>query len=372
MYLLAPKTDDVLGAVWLATALKTYDATRRESSPPSAPDVAFPQSEIVRLADRIARGAVHGARVSQWANGDHPASSRNYLRAVGSQRRLASASDFEGERTLPWDLYAGEQAVARWTNPSETLTFGALVEWVVTVYSDWTLTFPSSSVEPSPAPRAPPTPSSHTASGAPVQAPHDGFSFDSSFGKIDFVHAPLRFDDETYEGAFVRLRPSITLRAVLAKPRYANLRAEVERAHAKALDGPIAEFLAERKHEGDAIYTRFLNEWGDRSYRRFWLNAPHVANHRGVYAFASGGVVKYIGRSRDPFRRRIEQGYGYIAPRACFLDGQSTNCKVNSLATQAWPDVHYFVHVEDDENRLIALEADLIARYSPEWNARGR
>lgn len=371
MELLASKTDDVLGAVWLATALMTYDATRRESSPPSAPDVAFQQSDIVKLAGRIARGAVHGPRVSQWANGDHPDSSRNYLRAVGTQRRLASASDFEGERTLPWDLYPGEAPMARWTNPGETITFGALVEWVVMVYSDWALTFPGQSADLARAPRSAPSPKPAGA-GPIVQAPREGFSLDSTFGKVDFVHAPLRFDGDTYQDAFSRLRPSITVRAVLAKPRYASLRADVERDHPDDLDRSLADFLAHRKRDGDAIYTRFLNEWGDRSYRRFWLTAPDVADRRGVYAFASDGVVKYIGRSRDPFRRRIEQGYGYIAPRACFLDGQSTNCKVNSLVTQAWPDVDYFVHVEDDEDRLMALEADLIARYSPEWNTRGR
>lgn len=371
MELLAPKTDDVLGAVWLATAVMTYDATRRESTPPSAPDVSFQQSDIVRLAGRIARGAVHGPRVSQWANGDHPASLRNYLRAVGAQRRLASVSDFEGERTVPWELYAGETPIARWSNPPETLTFGGLVEWVVMVYSDWALTFPGPSSEVARGPRPSPTPPM-ARSSVIVQAPRDGFSLDSSLGKVDFIHAPLRFDPAIYQDAFTRLRPSITLRAVLAKPRYASLRGDVERAHRDELDRPLSEFLAQRKRDGDAIYARFLNEWGDRPYRRFWLDAPDIAHHRGVYAFASAGVVKYIGRSRDPFRRRIEQGYGYIAPRACFLDGQSTNCKVNSLANQAWPDVDYFVHVEEDEERLMALEADLIMRYSPEWNGRGR
>lgn len=372
MELLAPRTDDVLGAVWLATALMTYDATRREPSPPTAPEVSFRQSEILKLATRIAKGAVHNARVSQWANGDHDESSRNYLRAAGAQRRLASASDFEGERTLPWELYADEVEIARWPNPPETLTFGALVEWVVTVYSDWALTFPGrpSNHERDNAAQRARMIASRT--GTIIQTSREGFTLDSSFGKVGFAHAPLAFDGEPYTDAFAGLRPSITVRAVLAKPRYASLRVEVERAYRDRLDDPIAQFLVHCKASGDSIYARFLNEWGDRRFRRFRLEAPEVASRRGVYAFAGDGVVKYIGRSRDPFRRRIEQGYGHIAPRSCFLDGQSTNCKVNSLVTEAWPKVDYFVHVEDDEGELMALETDLIARYSPEWNGRFR
>jgi hypothetical protein len=134
---------------------------------------------------------------------------------------------------------------------------------------------------------------------------------------------------------------------------------------------PLGEFLAERKAACDPLYLMFLNGFGDKCYRRFELQAPEIESCRGVYAFTSGGAVKYIGRSRDPFGQRVNRGYGYIAPRACFSDGQSTNCKVNALVTAAWPDVAYFVHVEEDEETLVRLEGDLIARYAPSWNGRG-
>ena len=349
----------------------TYDATRREKTPPLLPDVTYQQSDIRRLAARFAIGTVDGARTSQHVNGDHPNSTYNYLRAVGVGRRLSSASDFEGERALPWELYPYNTPIARWKNPAEEITFGTLIDWVLNVYSDWALTFPSAQVESKSIAPSSPRPLPPGSTLTVPQAPGAGFTIDSAFGPVSFIHAPLRFDSETYIDAFARLRPTITLRSVLAKPRYAKLRSTIEQVDSSRLDAPLGSFLQERKARGDAVYQQFLNPWGDRTYKRFSLDAPEIAHQRGVYAFAAKGVVKYIGRSRDPFRTRIDQGYGYIAPRACFSDGQSTNCKVNSHVTATWPDVDYFVHVEDDEDRIIALETDLIARYQPEWNGRG-
>ena len=379
--ILAAKSPDVLGSVWLATALLSYDATRGEPSLLSSSDVAFRQSDIVKLASRLCSKTVHQPRVQQWANGDHEASTTNYLRAVGSLRRLAAVGDFEGERTLPWELHPQDAPVASWSQPADPLTFGGLVDWVVNLYSEWALVFPeaiTTSVEPRLVRNTAKELQArvNTVKELPqarVLIPRvekKGFSLESVAGAVQFEHAPLRFEGEPFSDAFANLRSSIPLGALLEKGRYASLAQDIRHRFSDRLTEPLGRFLAERKAGGDAIYLRFLNAWGDRAYRRFRLDAPRIARSRGVYAFVSGGVVRYIGRSRDPFSRRIEQGYGSIAPGACFLNGQSTNCKVNALATAAWPDIEYFVHVEQDEEVLMRLEEELIARYRPDWNGR--
>jgi hypothetical protein len=371
MELLAPRSSDVLGSVWLATALMTYDATHREVRPPALLNVAFRQADIVQLASRLCSKTIHQPRVSQWANGDHDGSTTNYLRAVGSARRISSVDDFEGERTVPWELHPNDVFVASWAEPKNTLTFGELVQWVVSVYSDWALVFPEAANTKSPTREAAKAAIKPRAQTSLPPVPKDGFSLESSMGLIHFEHAPLRFEGDSFSDVFANLQPSILLASILEKPRYALLAAEVHQRFPDRLSRPLGPFLAERKAEGDMIYSKFLNAWGDRTYRRFRLDAHRVASARGIYAFVVGKMLRYIGRSRDPFSKRIQQGYGYIAPRACFSDGQSTNCRVNSLVTVAWPDVAFFVHVEEDEERLVFLEKELIARYLPDWNVMG-
>ena len=63
------------------------------------------------------------------------------------------------------------------------------------------------------------------------------------------------------------------------------------------------------------------------------LELPTLPDGPGVYALCEEqGDVLYIGRARDSLRRRWgRQGYSVIDPRNCFVGGQSTNCRVNSL-----------------------------------------
>jgi hypothetical protein len=171
MKILAPKSSDVLGSVWLATALLTYDAVRTRSSPPAVQEVVFRQAELVRLASQLCSQIVHSPRVQQWANGDHPRSTRNYLRTVGAARRLSSVDDFEGERTIARDLFSPHELIASWSQPEERLVFRALVSWVSDVYSEWALTFPPD--EPFPRRPRPPALLPKVRSALPVPAPSE-------------------------------------------------------------------------------------------------------------------------------------------------------------------------------------------------------
>lgn len=144
------------------------------------------------------------------------------------------------------------------------------------------------------------------------------------------------------------------------------------------LAGPLG---AERESSGefrlDQPHERFANPRGLRLHAYglgpfVRLIVPLLPDQPGVYAVCEEqGEVLYIGRARDSLRRRWgRQGYSVIDPRNCFVGGQSTNCRLNSLiaARLASADVLLlWYHVIEDPTRL---EQELVALIRPPWNIR--
>jgi len=131
---------------------------------------------------------------------------------------------------------------------------------------------------------------------------------------------------------------------------------------------PLGTFLYQLKRNGDDGYRRFLNRYGDLTYSTFAIALEDGVNLKGVYAYWVNEELKYIGRCRDSMRKRINQGYGKIHPKNCYLDGQATNCHLNALITQVRDDVSlWFCTITSDED-IEKTELQLLRRYSPPWN----
>ena len=82
----------------------------------------------------------------------------------------------------------------------------------------------------------------------------------------------------------------------------------------------------------------------------------------------SGNEVKYIGRCKDSMKKRINQGYGKIHPKNCYLDGQTTNCHINSMITEASNKVTLWLCEMQILSEIEIIEKELIRTYKPEWN----
>lgn len=113
-----------------------------------------------------------------------------------------------------------------------------------------------------------------------------------------------------------------------------------------------------------------LNAYGLGPFVR--LAVLPLPDRPGVYAVCEEpGDVLYVGRARDSLRRRWgRQGYSVIDPRNCFVGGQSTNCRVNSLIAERLgkSDVlHLWYHKIEDP---VALEQELVVSIKPPWNIR--
>jgi hypothetical protein len=121
---------------------------------------------------------------------------------------------------------------------------------------------------------------------------------------------------------------------------------------------------------GNPLYRQFLNRYGDQTYCQFRLEQSNVADLKGLYCFTVNTTLKYIGKSSDTFKRRINQGYGCIHPKNCYRDGQATNCHLNALIAPCAQELGLFVHPMADDVEIGEIETALIASYQPEWNTQ--
>ena len=93
-----------------------------------------------------------------------------------------------------------------------------------------------------------------------------------------------------------------------------------------------------------------------------------ISAERGVYFYSLGASIEYIGRSLDPFGKRINQGYGSIHPKNCYIDGQATNCHLNSQISSTWDRIELWLCPIDSRDEIKAVEVRLIETYKPNWN----
>jgi hypothetical protein len=108
------------------------------------------------------------------------------------------------------------------------------------------------------------------------------------------------------------------------------------------------------------------NRYASGPFCRFEMSGAR--NVAGVYALMSINSIKYIGECENLAARFGRNGYGYIAPRNCHYDGQTTNCKVNSLllaSARAGDRIDLWFH---ESARRKEVERELLMVLKPEWN----
>lgn len=188
----------------------------------------------------------------------------------------------------------------------------------------------------------------------------------SSFD-YDFTPVELAFEGKPYWDIFGQ-KNNKTVAETLEHPKYAKLKGEVVQRYSKSLSRPLGTFLFELKYEGDAFYRRFLNKYGDLKYSVFVIKDPKYFESKGVYAYLAGDELKYIGRCIDSMKKRVNQGYGKIHPKNCYLDGQVTNCHLNSRITETNENITLWLCRMESPSEIKAAERALIRAWDPRWN----
>lgn len=188
--------------------------------------------------------------------------------------------------------------------------------------------------------------------------------------KYIFKRYGLLFSDVKYENVFAN-KNNKTVKETLEADKYSKLFSEIMARYNNDADKKLGAFLLKMKNTGDILYKSFLNSYGDEIYVEFKLLDKSISNSKGLYLYFINDDIKYIGKTTDTIKKRINDGYGKIHPKNCYLDGQSTNCHINSLiARNNINDIKfYFLELNNSDNETIGrLEEDLIKEYSPEWN----
>lgn len=191
--------------------------------------------------------------------------------------------------------------------------------------------------------------------------------FSSSLGPMTFVASTLRFREGSFENTFSKKRNK-TLAETLQSKRYKKFKDFFEVEFQIHLDMPLGDFLIKLKSDGNPLYKKFLNAHGDEVFCQFQMVEESHKSLKGLYLYCCDDEVMYIGRSLDPFGKRVDQGYGKIHPKNCYLDGQSTNCHINSLIAAHQSSITFFVCPLLDDETIKQAERELIANLKPAWN----
>jgi len=193
-----------------------------------------------------------------------------------------------------------------------------------------------------------------------------GRSFTRDFGQV-----PLSFDAATEINVFAH-KNNKTLAETLTHRRYAKLSKSSVENYGEFLAEPLGAFLLSLKQSGDSYYKRFLNKYGDLEYSKFSIADTKFNDLKGVYAYFQSNQLMYIGRCRDSMKKRINQGYGEIHPKNCFLDGQATNCHLNARITTIRDQASLWLHILHSDDEIEKIEIALIGELCPPWNIQGK
>jgi len=184
--------------------------------------------------------------------------------------------------------------------------------------------------------------------------------------EIQFKKIELEFFDVSTE--IFAQKNNKTLRETLTSKKYKKLEEICITKYSEYLDTRLGRFLLILKNNGDIFFKSFLNKSGDLRYIEFRINDLKADNLKGLYLFKVNDDIVYVGRCRDSFKKRINNGYGRISPKNCYLDGQSTNCLINNLICTNYPKVDFYISSQNDNSIIEDYEKLLIKNYKPKWN----
>ena len=178
---------------------------------------------------------------------------------------------------------------------------------------------------------------------------------------------PLKFENKIYTDVF-KDKNNKTLKETIEHKRYNKFKEYVEKNYALYLDMNIGDFLIKLKNSNDTYYKNFLNRYGDLTYSRFYIEDKFYYDIKGVYFYFLDEKLQYIGRCKDSMKKRVNNGYGKISPKNCFLDGQATNCKINALISQNISNIVLKIYPLSNNSAIEKLEEKLIKYFKPNWN----
>ena len=182
-----------------------------------------------------------------------------------------------------------------------------------------------------------------------------------------FLNATIKYHQYDIENVYAN-KNNKTLGETIEHEKYRKFSIMINNTFNEYLNVGLGSFLLELKNNGQIFYQEFLNKHGDKKYCKFSVENNSYLNGKGLYAYCVDGEIKYIGRCRDSYRKRINHGYGKISAKNCYIDGQSTNCHLNSLINTYRDNVKVYLCSMEDDSQISSIEKELIRKIKPPWN----
>lgn len=190
-------------------------------------------------------------------------------------------------------------------------------------------------------------------------------------GTLGFSRYRLCFDPRLYINVFGY--NSWTVSKVISFRSYAHLAPWIHKEHRLAENKKLGEFLMSLKLAGNIDFRRFLNPFGDETFSDFCMHQDDYSERdgrTGLFCFVIEGVIKFVAKSHDNFRKRINQGYGAVKSKDTLLAGSAKKCLINSLITANRTSVELHVSVLPNRRDLPLLLYQMLSKFRPEWNSR--
>jgi KaiC/GvpD/RAD55 family RecA-like ATPase len=162
------------------------------------------------------------------------------------------------------------------------------------------------------------------------------------------------------------LRYSLEKAIADKKNRLNKIASEHLTKYSTMLDLNLGEFLFRLKNESNSDYKLYLNKYGDRRYCIYKID--QFLNDKGIYCYVVDNKIKYLGRSRKTFKERFNE-YGKITAYNCLIDGQATNCHINSIINSienVFVGIYKMTNKSDEE--IKEMEKRILKHKTFEWN----
>ena len=129
----------------------------------------------------------------------------------------------------------------------------------------------------------------------------------------------------------------------------------------------LGEFLLKLKSEKNEDYLKYLNKYGDKKYCIYKIEKHE--KDKGIYCYIIENEIVYIGRSKKNFKERFNE-YGKITAYNCLIDGQATNCNINSKINElSSVKVGFHIMTNDSDEKITLLEKELLKNVQNlKWN----
>jgi hypothetical protein len=187
---------------------------------------------------------------------------------------------------------------------------------------------------------------------------------------IKFEIIPVTIIQRDLENIFIdnkkTLRYSLEKAIMDNKNRLNKIASEHLTKYSTLLDLNLGEFLLKLKSESNSDYKLYLNKYGDRRYCIYKID--QFLNDKGIYCYVVDNKIMYLGRSRKTFKQRFNE-YGKITAYNCLIDGQATNCHINSIINSidnVFVGIYKMTNKSDEE--IKEIEKRILKHKTFEWN----